>query len=65
MNTTFEEFAMKRSLSALLLTLAALTATQFAAADDNPSLRYKLVDQNHAAMQHYGDQAAPTADARR
>lgn len=56
---------MKRSLSALLLTLAALTATQFAAADDNPSLRYKLVDQNHAVMQHYGDQAAPAADARR
>ncbi len=52
---------MKRSLSALLLTLATLTATQFAAADDNPACeRYKLVDQNHAAMQHYGDQAAPS-----
>jgi len=56
---------MKRSLSALLLTLAALTSAQFAFADDNPSLRYKLVDQNHAAMQHYADQAAKDADARR
>lgn len=56
---------MKRSLSALLLTLATLTAAQFAAADDNPSLRYKLVDQNHAAMQHYGDQSAPATNVRR
>lgn len=56
---------MKRSLSALVLTLATLTTAQFAAADDNPSLRYKLVDQNHAAMQHYSDQAVPAADARR
>jgi hypothetical protein len=65
MNTFLEEFAMKRPLSALLLTLAALTSAQFAAADDNPSLRYKLVDQNHAAMQHYGDQATPAANLRR
>ncbi|MEH3021537.1 MAG: hypothetical protein PGN19_02250 [Pseudomonas oryzihabitans] len=56
---------MKRSLSALLLTLATLTCAQAAFADENPSLRYKLVDQNHAAMQHYADQSAQGASARR
>jgi len=59
-----KEFDMKRSLAALFLTVAALSSAQFAFADENPSLRYKLVDQNHAAMQHYQDQSAP-ADARR
>ncbi|WP_167509253.1 hypothetical protein [Pseudomonas oryzihabitans] len=54
---------MKRSLTALLLAVAALSSAQFAFADENPSLRYKLVNQNYAAMQHYQDQSA--ADAHR